>query len=221
MAAVATAANAPPALLKSLTIATSNAHAAIDRYAATLVAELPTMQINASVGEASWLWILHHVAITNTTASAVSNLGRTDAVRASGQLAIERQRNDLAGEPVLPLARDLEAQRVATTAAQEEVKAFLRSQRLVTIPEWLPNYTVTGIPAWLAPFDYSQLGEEDDFTSPNRSLDGADFVRCVFFVCHDRVLSSSLTMSTAPNPSTPCTFACEAILECSSVARHA
>ena len=72
--------------------------------------------------------------------------------------------------PTLPLFPSFAAQRNATLAASRRLKSFLRDARLLSLPDWLPEYDVEPLPPRLAPFGYGQLGEEDDFTSAARSL---------------------------------------------------
>jgi hypothetical protein len=165
--------------LQALRTAGAAAALSIQTYGDWLQRTIPTLSNNASVGEGAYLWYQTHVAMTNTSAGQIADFGASEFVRAQAALAIEKHRNDMAGLPPLPLLASLQAQEAATLAAQAEIKAYATVQRLFTVPEWLPNYTVAAIPAWLAPFDYSQLGEEDDFTTPAESIGGMDFTRYV------------------------------------------
>ena len=78
-----------------------------------------------------------------------------------------------------PLFASVAEQMVATTAEQTRIRTFLADNKLATLPAWLGNYTVEPISAFLAPFDYAGVGEEDDFnTGPGLAL-GGNFVRYI------------------------------------------
>ena len=72
--------------------------------------------------------------------------------RGDAGLTVERNRNDRAGRPPLGLPASTAAQVAATVTGQAAVRAYLATSALVTVPEWLPNYTVQAIPPWLTPF---------------------------------------------------------------------
>ena len=178
LAAVGDAAS--PAVATELRAAGVAASAAIDEYGSWLGQAVHSFAGNASVGEAAYLWYHNHAAMSlGVTPGRIADYGRAEYAAAAASLANDRHRNDVAGLGPLPLLPTLAAQAAATLAAQAEVKAYAAAQQLFTVPDWLPNYTVSPIPAWLQPFDYSQLGEEDDFTTPPESLAGVDFTRYI------------------------------------------
>ena len=139
-----------PGVQQELKAAGASAAAAIQAYGAWLQQKAPTFSANTSVGEGAYLWYLTHVAMTNTSAAQIADFGKAEFARAHAALVIEKHRNDMAGLPPLPVLSSLSVQMAATSAAQAEIKAYAAAQRLFTVPEWLPNYTVVGPSALLA-----------------------------------------------------------------------
>ena len=75
--------------------------------------------------------------------------------RGDAGLKLEANRNDRAGLPPLGLPASTAEQVTATVDGQAAVREHLATAALVTVPGWLPNYTVQAIPPWLAPFQYA------------------------------------------------------------------
>jgi hypothetical protein len=162
----------PPLDAATAATLTAAAHAAASSlqsfsvFVALGTAHWPT---NSSIGSENYLWFLRHVSLVNTTTDALLQMGRQQLSRARAMADVERRRNDRAGvPPTVPLAPDLASQINATAKSSAFVKAFLAREGLLQLPSWFEEsaaYEVEGIPTWLAPFQYSQVGEEDDFTS--------------------------------------------------------
>ena len=142
---------------------------------------------NASIGEANYLWYLRHVSFVNYTVDELRDIGRQQLARANVMLAMEKRKNDINKVGPLPkIATSLSEQINATKASSIYVRTFLNQSNLFQFPAWFGNdeeaeYKVAAIPACLAPFTYSALGEEDDFTTSKESsqMGGFGFVRYV------------------------------------------
>lgn len=105
------------------------------------------------------------------TPSKKVSLGESEFNHATTMIEV-RDRADAAGSPEEPIFGSLDAQIAATLEANVEIRSFVNKTKIVTIPNWLEDYSVAGIPNYLAPFGYGCLGEVDDFTQANQSFAG-------------------------------------------------
>lgn len=156
---------------------------ALGRFTSFVAARCSTWTGNSSIGEARYSWFLRHVSFLTYSTGELVDIGRQQLARAETMLQIQKRRNDATGvPPTVPLAKDLPSQINATVASSRYVRNFLEKNSLLHFPAWFNSdqgYTVEAIPPWLAPFDYSSLGEEDDFTSASESRAGYSFQRYV------------------------------------------
>eukprot|EP00729_Bicosta_minor_P020899 gene20899-16966_t len=139
----------------------------VDRYGIWLAKAVADggLASNSSVGEANLLWFLEHVSLVNTTLwplERIVSLGESEFNHATTMIEV-RDRADAAGSPEEPIFGSLDAQIAATLEANVEIRSFVNKTKIVTIPNWLEDYSVAGIPNYLAPFGYGCLGEVDDF----------------------------------------------------------
>ena len=186
LAAIAAQPGVSSATASDLVAAGDEAADWVDKYARWLASAVAGggFVANASVGEGNLLWFLKHVSLVNTTTwplDRIVSLGESEFNHATTMIEV-RSHADAAGSPAEPVFDSLDAQIAATHDANAEIRGFLNRTNLVTIPSWLANYSVAGIPSYLAPFDYGCLGEVDDFTQANQSFAGgspAGFVRYV------------------------------------------
>ena len=166
-----------------LVAAAATAAAAVTKFGSFVSEASPHWAKNASIGEGNYHWFLRHVSFVNSTSEDLTRIGADQLSRAAAMLEVEGRRNDAAGLPKrVPLYPSLAAQVNDTALDSAKVKRFLSDRGLLKLPSWFAadtGYGVHPVPAWLAPFDYSNLGEEDDFTSAAESLDGVSFARYV------------------------------------------
>jgi carboxypeptidase C (cathepsin A) len=139
---------------------------------------------NSSIGEANYLWFLQHVSFVNYSTKELRDIGRQQLARATTMLDMEKIKNDANHAPPLPpLAKSIQEQQNQTTFSSKFIRTFLEESNLLKFPSWFSVkdvYSVESIPSWLAPFDYSSLGEEDDFTSAKESASSLfNFVRYI------------------------------------------
>ena len=177
--ALSSTASLPTSVASELSTAASHAAQSLSDFALAIDRMKDGWATNASIGEARLQWFLHHVSLVNRSSDAILQLGRSEFERVASAHQMTRARNDAAGLPpdAPRLFPSFAAQQNATLAASRAMHTFLAKTRLLTLPSWLPEYTVEPIPPWLHPFGYGTLGEEDDFTSATRSLRGDPFVR--------------------------------------------
>lgn len=154
----------PRALRKRLEKAATAAAGALRSYSDWLQRELPGMQTAFAIGPLHYQWFLSNVALVPHTPAELLAQGRLAWNRAVAWEAIELERN---GEvPPLPVFESAERQIQASALKENEIRAFLESQGLMTVPDWLMHYRNRLLPAHLEPLAF--LGVTDDLTSESR-----------------------------------------------------
>lgn len=117
-----------------------------------------------AVGRDSYRFFLENVAIYPYSPEELLVIGRQEWARAVLFEELERNRNR--GVPELPIGKSIEAVTSRLNAEELKVRAFLRDQRLLTVPEWVGHYNAQGFPAYLAPIGW--LGRTFDLTDQVR-----------------------------------------------------
>jgi len=81
------------------------------------------------------------------------------------------EQNHNSGLPPLPVFESADEQIKVSFQHEQEIRAFLESQELMTVPEWLQHYRNRPMPAYLEPLAFT--GVSDDLTSANRLSEDA------------------------------------------------
>ena len=149
---------------RRLARAVKNAGSALQKYARWLESRLDEMQTAFAIGPDAYQWFLTHVAMIPSTYSEILAQGRQAWNRAVAWDALER--NQIRDIPELPLFPDQEQQIRMSDLKEQEIRAFLESQNLMTVPDWLQHYRSRPMPAYLAPLSF--MGVNDDLTSETR-----------------------------------------------------
>ena len=154
----------PPEMHRRLHKAVSRAISALEKYSSWLQSRLETMQTAFAVGPYAYQWFLVNVALIPNTLDELLSLGRQAWNRAVVWQVLQENRNrDI---PQLPLFENSEQQVQASLLRENEIRTFLQSQELVTVPDWLMHYRNRPIPDYLEPLSF--MGVTDDLTSANR-----------------------------------------------------
>ncbi|MEU6588538.1 DUF885 family protein [Streptomyces sp. NPDC046881] len=160
----------PPALAADLAAASGAARRALADYRQWLRETLPTCTEAFSPGPEAFRFFLHRVALLPWSVEQLRDLGRREYARAAAAEAV-LHRN---GEPAArPLPADTAAQIRRQRADELDVRAFLRKERIVNLPEDLRHYRNLPLPAHLEPLTW--LGVQH-YTAA-RAEDGRDAVR--------------------------------------------
>ena len=154
----------PAELHQRLDDSVENAISVLDDYSAWFTSQLDTMQTAFAIGPVSYQWFLSHVALIPFTPGELLAQGRQAWERAVALDAIERNRNHELSE--LPVFENSEQQIRAAAVKEEEIRNFLQSNRLMTVPDWLQHFRNRPMPAYLEPLAF--MGVTDDLTSENR-----------------------------------------------------
>jgi hypothetical protein len=164
----------PSDLKKDLQVSVKKADRALKRYRRWLEDELDGMRSAFAIGPEAYAWFLAEVALLPYTPRELLMQGRQAWNRAVAWDVIEQNRN--AGTPELPLFPSMERQIQAAELREREIRAFLESRELMTVPEWLRHYRSCPLPDYLAPLAF--LGVTDDLTSENRlDEDACSYIR--------------------------------------------
>ena len=154
----------PTELGGRLAAATRVAIKALEKYREWLRAELDTMQTAFAIGPHAYQWFLTHVALIPYTPGELLAQGQQAWNRSVAWDVIEKNQNrDL---PEMPLFKSADHQVKASSLKENEIRAFLESRDLMTVPGWLQHYLNREMPDYLEPLSF--MGVNDDLTSETR-----------------------------------------------------
>ena len=142
----------------------NKAATALEHYRAYLQRLLPTLPSDVGIGREKYLWFLRNVALVPYTPEQLIDRAEQEYRRAVLFRDLETKRN--AGIPPLQIPATTEAWLSKHHAAELQVRAFLDSHNLLTLPPWLHHFTLQPMPAYLKPV--AAFTENDDFTGPSR-----------------------------------------------------
>jgi hypothetical protein len=154
----------PPPLHKRLARSIAAATKSLEGYSHWLERNLDKMQTAFAIGPDAYQWFLTNVALVPHSPDELLAQGRQAWSRAVAWEMLEKNRNhDL---PPLPLFQSAERQIQASSLKENEIRAFLESKNLMTVPDWLMHYRNRPLPAHLEPLAF--MGVRDDLTSESR-----------------------------------------------------
>jgi len=142
----------------------SKAIRALERYRRWLERERDDMRRAFAIGPDDYGWFLANVALIPNTPGELLAQGRQEWSRVVAWDLVEQNRNRQQAE--LPLFKTLDQQIRASELREREIRAFLESQDLMTVPDWLQHYRARPMTPWLEPLAF--LGVNDDLTSETR-----------------------------------------------------
>ncbi len=154
----------PTELRKRLAVSTKAAIKALENYQEWLRSRLDTMQTAFAIGPHAYQWFLTHVALIPYTPGELLAQGQQAWNRSVTWDVIEKNRNRDLHE--MPLFKSADRQIQASSLKENEIRAFLESNDLMTVPGWLQHYRIREIPHYLEPLSF--MGVNDDLTSQNR-----------------------------------------------------
>ena len=129
---------------------------ALENYRAWLQSRLPKLPADSFIGREKYVWFLRNVALVPYTPE--------ELVERAEQEYLEIVRNS--NVPPLKLAANTEEWLSRHQEAELNVREFLETRNLLTLPPWLCQFTLRPMPSYLKPL--SDFTETDDFTSPSR-----------------------------------------------------
>lgn len=144
--------------------AVNRAGSALDTYSDWLQKRRDTMQTAFAIGPFAYQWFLINVALIPHTIDELLAQGRQASNRAIVWATLEQNRNR--DVPELPLFDSIGQQIKASSFQEGEIRKFLQTHELVTVPNWLMHYRIRPLPDYLEPLAF--LGVTDDLTSETR-----------------------------------------------------
>jgi len=144
--------------------AISKATSALEDYRAWLQQRLPAMNEQTAVGREAYQYFLKNVALYPYTPEQLLQMSRNEWARAVTLETLEHQRDHDVSE--MKMFASFDEQAKATAAADQQIRDFLGTEGLLTVPDDLPHYTIRVLPDYLTAI--SGYGETDDFTGPSR-----------------------------------------------------
>ena len=158
----------------ALAEASAAAVPALTQYQAWLEKGLPAMRKDTAIGRERYVFFLRDVALLPYSPEQLLAMSRQELSRSFAFESYERTRN--AGLPVLPLFPTQAAQMDREKTDEEDIRALLAKQHLLTVPGWMKHYRNLPLPDYVAPFE--SLGVTDDLTGPTRlDQDGTSYIR--------------------------------------------
>jgi len=159
----------PDSMKSRLHKAVNRAISALEKYSKWLKSRLDSMQVAFAVGPNAYQWFLVNVALIPFTPAELLQKGRQEWERAiTLELLEQNQNRDV---PPLPVFENSEQQIKVSLLRENEIRTFLESQDLMTVPDWLKHYRNRPMPAYLEPMAF--LGVTDDLTSEHRLAEDA------------------------------------------------
>jgi hypothetical protein len=142
----------------------AEASKALQSYSSWLADNLDGMQTSFAVGPHAYQWFLTNVALVPHSPDELLAQGNQAWHRAVAWDVLEQNRNREV--PPLAVFETAERQIQASFLKENEIRAFLESRDLVTVPGWLMHYRNREMPAHLEPLAF--MGVTDDLTSEMR-----------------------------------------------------
>jgi uncharacterized protein (DUF885 family) len=147
--------------------AIESATAGLESYRAWLQQRLPSMSEQTAVGREAYVFFFENVALYPFSPEQLLEMSRQEWARSVSSEQLERQHNQ--SVPRLKMFPDIDAQVRRTTETESQVRNYLVTRGLLSVPEGFPHYTIRPMPAYLAAL--GNFGELDDFTGPSRLRD--------------------------------------------------
>jgi hypothetical protein len=154
----------PPELGERLKKSIKRAATALQAYSKWLSSDLDSMRTAFALGPYAYQWFLSHVALMPFTPDELLAQGRQAWSRSVALDVVEKNRNSKL--PEMSIFDNADHQIRASELKENEIRSFLESNNLMTVPDWLMHYRSKPMPAYLAPLSF--MGVNDDLTSETR-----------------------------------------------------
>src|SRR6266496_1190060 len=144
--------------------ATDRAADALEKFRQWLQETLPSLPKETALGRDAYLFFLKDVASMPYSPEELLAMGQQEWNRAVAFEAFEKERNH--NVPPLKLASNTDSWIKDATAKELEIRQFLETHGILTVPDWVQHYTLRPMPEYLHALE--GFGEMDDFTSSSR-----------------------------------------------------
>jgi len=163
-----------PGQTSELTLVTDEAILALESFRKWLEAELPDMAIKTAVGRDNYCYFLKHVASMPFSPEQLLVMSKQEWERSVVFEFFERTRN--AGLPIPPVFANQAAQIEREAELENDIRRFLDTKNILTVPDWVKHYHNLPLPSYVAPLSF--MGVTDDLTGPGRlHEDGISYIK--------------------------------------------
>jgi uncharacterized protein (DUF885 family) len=143
--------------------ACDRASTALEHFQKHLQDLLPSLAQETALGRDAYVFFLKNVALYPYSPEEILAMGQQEWNRAVAFESYEQQRNR--GVPPLRLAKNIETWMEDAATKELQIRSFLKTHQILTVPGWLQHYTLRPAPEYLRALGFT---ENDDFTSPSR-----------------------------------------------------
>jgi len=144
--------------------ATDRAADALEKFRQWLQEKLPSLPKETALGRDAYLFFLKNVALMPYSPEELLAMGQQEWNRAVAFEAFEKERNR--NVPPLKSASNTDSWIKDAAAKELEIRQFLETHGILTVPDWVQHYTLRPMPEYLHALE--GFGEMDDFTSSSR-----------------------------------------------------
>src|SRR5213082_737247 len=148
---------------QDLYAATDRAADALEKYRTYLQQLLPSLPNETALGRDAYVFFLKNVALMPYSPEELLAMGRQEWSRAVAFEVYEANRNKKV--PPLKIADNIDNWIKDAAAKEKQVREFLETHDIVTVPGWVQHWTLRATPDYLRAVGFT---ETDDFTSPSR-----------------------------------------------------
>ncbi len=181
----------PSSLHNKLKTSFENAELAFDKYIEWLRSKRSNMSDNYSIGKKKFIYFLKNIAIIPYTPDQLLDMGENEFNRSvSFDLYQSLLDKGLSKPKLFP---NVDAQIKEAGIDELEIRKFLVENNIMSVPSWVKHYKDEKIPDYVAPL--SGLGEDDDFTSPNRLNEN-----CIRYIPNPSPNLSFFNLASAEDP---------------------
>jgi uncharacterized protein (DUF885 family) len=173
-----------------LNAAVTRAADALEQYRTHLEQIAPSLPDETALGREAYIFFLRTVALVPFSPEEILAMGRQEWNRAVAFETYEKNRNRDA--PALRVAEKIDPWIADAAAREEQIRKFLDTRGILTVPAWIQHYTLRPIPDYLRGLGFT---EEDDFTSPSRLKEN-----CIRYVDAPSANSGYFMRATAQDP---------------------
>ncbi|PYK30165.1 MAG: DUF885 domain-containing protein [Verrucomicrobia bacterium] len=148
---------------QDLYAATDRAADALEKFHQHLQQMIPSLPNETALDRDAYVWFLRNVALMPYSPEELLAMGQQEWSRAVAFEAYETNRNK--NVPPLKIADNLDNWIKDAATKEKQVREFLESHDIVTVPDWIQHWTLRETPEYLRAVGFT---ETDDFTSPSR-----------------------------------------------------
>jgi uncharacterized protein (DUF885 family) len=164
---------------------------ALGQFKSWLEEKIASLPADTAIGRENYEFFLKQVALLPYSPEQLLAMGRQEWERSVAFESYERLRD--AQAPELPLFASQAAQMEHEAKDEQNVRDYLTSHNLLTVPDWMRHYRNLPLPDYVRPF--SSLGVTDDLTSSTRlTQNGTSYIR------HPSPSLGYFALSTAKDP---------------------